>query len=113
MSINFDALNKDLQGSISDPTMTIEQYDTCIAQIELVIREIKRTIKEHILEINRATMKAKDLTPGTSEFNKEIERIQYNLNGVMIVIGGLIPYNTILSIVRQARNLKASQENNC
>lgn len=111
MPINFGDLNKDLHDEVSKRQqipMNVDpaHVDEAIAGIELIRADIKKDIIEFIKQINRATMKAKDLEPNSDEFNKQIDLMHHYLNGVMTYCGSLIPYTTLQNWIKRMKEEK-------
>lgn len=108
MPINFDDLNKELhddanQKPILPPGVSAGHVDEAIAGIEMIRQDIKQSIIEFVKQINRATMKAKDLEPNSSEFNHQVDIMQHNLNGIMSFSGSMVPYTTMQEWMRKMK----------
>jgi predicted nuclease with TOPRIM domain len=107
MPINFDDLNKELRdevGKVKLPDgVNVGHVDEAIAGVEMIRADIKRSIIEFIKNINRATMKAKDLEPNTDEFNHCIEVMQHNITGIIAFAGSLIPYTSMQDWMKKMR----------
>lgn len=99
MAIDFQSLNDELKQHLSSATAGTN-VDVAMAEIQKIRDGIKVDIISFIKEINRATMKAKDLEPNSSEFNTEIDRIARGLTGVHIFSGSLLPYDAMLAFMK-------------